>query len=253
MANVRADQPGEEAPRGKYLEDLTVALMSVSGYYVSARLIERPYGDDEVLELDALAVRLTGQAGSVTHGVTVEAKSGASWGYSQVFKLLGQKEYLRCGNALFVVSACDPTRADRVDERFRHLGLHAVYVPGPLSGANGWAMWQRLADRGLVTSAISPAVPVLIQATVAATRRRLAEEALRRATRKPGHSMALADAASIMRATDDVGLQIADPGARLLALWDMRSSWQRLGRLAAEEEVQGQGPGKVPWLQFTSS
>src|SRR4030081_2226929 len=140
----------EEAPRGKALEDLAVALMSVSGYYISAQLMERPYGDDEVLELDALAIRLTGRAGGeATHRVTVEAKSGTSWGYSQVFKLLGQKEYLGAGNALYIVSGCDPVRVDRVDDRFQHLGLHAVYVPGPPSGADRWTIWERLADRGL--------------------------------------------------------------------------------------------------------
>jgi hypothetical protein len=239
---------GEEAPRGKALEDLAVAVMSVSGYYMSAQLVERPYGDDEVLELDALAVRLGGRAGGeVAHRVTVEAKSGTGWGYSQVFKLFGQKEYLRAGNALFVVSGCESARVDRVDDRFGRLGLHAVHVPGPLSGASSWRMWQRLADRGLAASAVAPSQLALIRATRAAARRRLAEEALRRAVRNPGHSAALADAAHLMKATDDVGLHLADPGARLLALWSMRDFWRRLGSLAAEEETQGAGAyGRTP-------
>jgi hypothetical protein len=238
---VNTRQP-DDAPRGKELEDATVALMSLSGYYLSARLVERPYGDDEVLELDALAVRLAGQAGgNAAHRVTLEAKSGTGWGYSQVFKLLGQKQYLGAGHAVYVVSGCDPVRVDRVDERFRHLGLHAVHVPGPVSAAGSWPLWQRLADRGLVTSAVPPSADALAAATRAATRRRLAEDTLRRSVREPGYSAALADAAHLMKATDDVGLQLADPGARLLALWAMRGRWQRLGQQAAEEEAQGAG------------
>src|SRR5918995_268345 len=128
-----------EAPRGKELQDLAVALMSLSGYYVSPGLVQRPYGDDEVLELDALAVRLTGPSGgTMSHRVVVEAKSGTGWGYSQLFKLLGQKEYLGAGHAVYVVSGCDSSRVDRADGRFRHLELHAVHVPGPVGTAADW-------------------------------------------------------------------------------------------------------------------
>lgn len=102
----------DDTPHGKELEDATVALMSLSGYYLSTQLVERPYGDDEVMELDALAVRLAGQAGgNAAHRVTLEAKSGTGWGYSQVFKLLGQKQYLGAGHAVYVVSGCDPVRS----------------------------------------------------------------------------------------------------------------------------------------------
>jgi hypothetical protein len=231
-----------EAPRDKQLEDLAVAIMSLSGYYLSPRLVQRPYGDDEVLELDALAVRLSGRPGCVTpHRVVVEAKSGTSWGYSQVFKLLGQKVYLGSGHAVFVVSACDAGRVDRVDGRFGHLELHAVHVPGPVGTASAWPLWQRLADRGLATSAVPPPPRALALATRAAGRRRVAEDALRRAVRDPGHSAVLANAAHLIKATDDVGLTVADPGARLLALWAMRDRWQRLGQEAAEEQAQGIG------------
>jgi len=231
-----------EAPRDKQLEDLAVAIMSLSGYYLSPRLVQRPYGDDEVLELDALAVRLTGRPGRVTpHRVVVEAKSGTSWGYSQVFKLLGQKAYLGAAHATFVVSACDASRVDRVDGRFGHLELHAVHVPGPVGTASAWPLWRRLADRGLVASAVPPPPGALAGAARAAGWRRAAEDALRRAVRNPGHSTALANAAHLIKATDDVGLMVADPGARLLALWAMRDRWQRLGQEAAEEQAQGIG------------
>lgn len=39
-------------------------------------------------------------------------------------------------------------------------------------------------------------------------------------------------------------LQLADPGARLLALWAMRGRSQRLGQQAAEEEAQGAGASR---------
>lgn len=117
MDAVVVDQSAA-APWGKELEDLTVALMSLSGYYVSPGLVQRPYGDDEVLELDALAVRLTGpSAGTMSHRIVVESKSGTGWGYSQLFKLLGQKEYLGAGHAVYVVSGCDIGRVDRADRR----------------------------------------------------------------------------------------------------------------------------------------
>jgi hypothetical protein len=241
MVGMSIDQ-NAEAPRDKSLEDLAVATMSLSGYYVSRTLVQRPYGDDEVLELDALAVRLGGQQGLTTpHRVVVEAKSGASWGYSQVFKLLGQKIYLGAEHALFVVSGCDARRVDRVDGRFRHLDLHAVHVPSGADSAQTWPLWQRLADRGLTTSPTPPLPAALDGAMRAAGRRRAAEETLRRAVRKPGHSAVLTNADHLIRATDDVGLMVADPGARLLALWGMRSRWQRLGHEAAEEQAHGVG------------
>ncbi|MEH1054956.1 hypothetical protein V6U89_07040 [Micromonospora sp. CPCC 206171] len=229
-----------EAPRGKELEDLAVALMSMSGYYLSPRLVQRPYGDDEVLELDALAVRLTGRDGA-THRVVVEAKSGTSWGYSQVFKLLGQKVYLGAGHALFIVSGCEADRVDRVDDRFRGLELHAVHVPGTVRGAAAWPLWLKLADRGLIPSASPPTAAALSNAIRSASRRRLAEDTLRRAVRNSGHSAVLANAAYLIKACDDVGLMVADPGARLLALWAMRDRWWWLGQDAAEEEAQGIG------------
>lgn len=154
MAVITSSQH-DEAPFGKELEDAAVGLMSLSGYYVSAGLVDRPYGDEEVLELDALAVRLASQAGgAIVHRVIVEAKSGTRWGYSEVLKLLGQKEYLGVGNALYAVSGWESERVDRVDSRFQRFGVHAVHVPGPLRNCASWTLWERLADRGLVSSAI---------------------------------------------------------------------------------------------------
>ncbi len=239
--NVSVNQYAE-APREKQLEDLAVAIMSLLGYYVSPRLVQRPYGDDEVLELDALAVRLTGRPSHATaHRVMVEAKSGTSWGYSQVFKLLGQKTYVGAAEALFIVSACQVDRVDRVDDRFRHFGLHALHVPGPLGTAQSWRLWERLAERGMAASALSPSPGALAGALRAAARRRNAEDFLRRAVRNPGHSIVLANAAHLLKSTDDVGLMVADPGARLFALWAMRGAWQQLGQEAAEEQWQGIG------------
>lgn len=54
-------------------------------------------------------------------------------------------------------------------------------------------------------------------------------------------------AISLVKTTDDVGLMLADPGARLLALWGMRDRWWRLGQDAAEEEAQGpSASGRTP-------
>jgi hypothetical protein len=167
----------------------------------------------------------------------VGGKSGTGWGCTQLFKLLGQKEYLGAGHAVFVASACDPTRVDRADARFRHLDLHALHVPGPVMTAGHWALWQRLADRGLIATAVPPTAAAVAAATRAANRRRLAEDTLRRAVRDPGYSTVFANAAHLIKAIDDVGMTLADPGARLLAVWAMRDRWWQSGQDAAEEEA----------------
>jgi hypothetical protein len=64
---------------------------------------------------------------------------------------------------------------------------------------------------------------------------------LRRAVRDPGYSTVFANGAHLIKAIDDVGLTLADPGARLIAVWAMRDRWWQLGQDAAEEEVQGIG------------
>lgn len=233
------------APQNKGLEDLGVALMSVLGYYVTSSLVDRPYGDSEVLEIDALAIRVGPRAAGGTQRVLVEAKSGERWGYSDVFKLLGQKQYTSATHALLLVSGGGAERAGRVDRRFSRFDLHAIHVAGSVADASSWTLWQQLADRGLSASPACPDLSALSAASAAATRRRKANEFLASELKRPGHSVVLIGAGHLVKSLNDATLNFADPSARLLALWALRDEWRDLRRQAAEEEAQGPGASGV--------
>lgn len=109
-------------PKGKDLEDWVAAWFQTAGYYVEKNMTAQESGS-QMLELDAVATRYDG---SSPKPVLVEVKSGATWGYSDLFKVLGWMQFLGIPEGLLVASQPKANTADFIDSVEASLGPHGL-------------------------------------------------------------------------------------------------------------------------------
>jgi len=88
-------------PKGRELEDFVAALLQCTGFYV-----EKNIKEPGVLELDVVA---TQYADVKPQHRVFEVKSGG-WGFTEVFKLLGQMTYLQVDAGALVATAPPPDK-----------------------------------------------------------------------------------------------------------------------------------------------
>jgi len=113
----------DEPQSGRDLEDYTAALFQSAGYYVEKNIKEED--PHTVLELDVVA---TDYATDAASPVIVEAKSG-DWGFTDLFKIAGQMQYLGIERGGFFVSREVRDRpAELVASRASRLGITFVLL-----------------------------------------------------------------------------------------------------------------------------
>ena len=136
-----------EMPQGKELEDYVAAFLHCGRYFVEKSIIEREQKD--ILELDMVA---TAYVDGLPRRLLFEVKSG-SWGFSDLFKLLGWKTYLspdKVDDAYFVITGpVTNTPIDFFKEKFEELGIFLV------AASHHTQIESALLDAGLVGNQFS--------------------------------------------------------------------------------------------------
>jgi hypothetical protein len=147
MATVELSEMPEG---GTDLEHYVAALFQVGRYYVEKNLIERVPTD--VLELDVVASDF---AGVQPNPVLIEVKGG-SWGWGDLFKMLGWKTYLGIPRAVLFVKSSAGKPIENMSVKMAPHGISVVSfdeTPDPLdllaaaglgassSGPNVW-LWR---------------------------------------------------------------------------------------------------------------
>lgn len=118
-------------PIGEQFEDLVIAALQSLGYFVEPRLILRD-GNKEVLELDVVATPL---GGAQNDRILFEAKK-ERFKFENVFKLFGQRTYLRINSAALVsMRGADPDYLPVYEAKGAELGVAMCCVPAKVAEA----------------------------------------------------------------------------------------------------------------------
>jgi hypothetical protein len=118
------------------LEDLVSALFAASGWYVSPNVKHHGEEANEVLEIDVVATKRTSR--DERRRVVVEAKSGTTWGVSELFKLLGRMTFLEESEGYFFACEGNDKATPDIRNGFARKGCHFVLTgctPAEVHGA----------------------------------------------------------------------------------------------------------------------
>jgi len=106
-------------PAGDDLEDYVAALFQAAGYFVEKNLVERDPSD--ILELDIVA---TNYGEEQSRSILVEVKGG-TWGYPDLFKVVGWMRYLNQPRGAIFVKTSEKD-LEKVRTRISPLGVTLV-------------------------------------------------------------------------------------------------------------------------------
>jgi len=110
-----------DAPKGLDVEDFIAAALQASGHFV-----EKNIEDQDVLELDIVATSyLSAQPSQKLY----EVKSGG-WGFKDIFRTVGQMQYLGIREGMFVTSAVGDQSTEFYNEKCRDLDISIHVLDG---------------------------------------------------------------------------------------------------------------------------
>ncbi|MBI3504376.1 MAG: hypothetical protein HY059_06005 [Proteobacteria bacterium] len=108
----------------QHFEDTVAALFASSGYVVQRRL--RMRDPDELLELDTVA---TDYRVSPPRTIVVECKSGANWGWNDLFRLLGRMQFLGIPEgAVFAKEMPQGRTLEKTNRRLKPHGARCILL-----------------------------------------------------------------------------------------------------------------------------
>jgi hypothetical protein len=112
-----------DIPRGEELEDFVAAHFQTAGFFVEKNIVQKEA--EEILELDAV---VTSYPGQLPDSILFEVKSG-DWGFSDLFKQLGQMTYLKMPKGAFFTTTA-PAHGDVTfyREKAASMGIRFLYV-----------------------------------------------------------------------------------------------------------------------------
>jgi hypothetical protein len=109
---------------GDEFEDVVAALFQINGYY-----IEKNIDQFGLFELDTIA---TSYLGEEIREISIQAKSGKEFNFSDVFKECGKMHYLNIKEGCFVAQALSQDKdIQRHKEAARKMGIRIVYWTRP--------------------------------------------------------------------------------------------------------------------------
>ena len=108
-------------PKEKEFEEYCSAFLQLSGGYVEGNIIERDV--EEVLEMDIIVTDYDETPPKMT---LVEAKS-EGWGFADLFKVSGWKQYLDITNCKVVVNE-EKDNMDFIRDKVKKMGIDLVLM-----------------------------------------------------------------------------------------------------------------------------